>query len=348
MKETRNSLKAVFVDFVLCGRRTWRLDIRLAFTALILLATLTACDPMIPVIEPTVPTPTLSGTETPTPRPTETVTPPASPTPDRSPTPTPFPCDEDGVVVEIDDNESAIARENLPYQAYLPPCYQSSLKRYPLVLLFADAPRNSGLMETLGIAQTMDQGIRLGALPPMVVVVADLGQQGTRNQFPPERSAEAVIRDELLPGLARDFCLIGQRAFRTVGGFGRGGFWAVLTTFRTPDLFSAVGGHSAVLNNTVPPADNPLEIARNSTILPGAGLRLYFDNGTADEAAAAGLQLLSDRLTARQIPHTYIINPVGEGDADYWSAHISEYLDFYSRGWPKDYAALPTCTEPSP
>ena len=319
-----------------------------ALAAVALLAILTACDPMIPVIEPTVPTPTLSGTETPTPPPAPSATPTASPTPDVTPTPTPFPCDEDGMVVEVEDNESAIARENLPYQAYLPPCYQSSLKRYPLVLLFADAPRNSALMETLGIAQTMDQGIRLGTLPPMVVVMADLGTQGTRNQFPPERSAETVIRDELLPGLARDFCLIEQRAYRTVGGFGEGGFWAILSAFRTPDLFSAVGGHSAVLDNTVPPADNPLEIARNSTILPGAGLRLYFDNGTADENAANGLQLLSDRLTARQIAHTYVINPVGEGDAGYWSAHISEYLEFYGRDWPRDYAALPICTEPSP
>lgn len=332
MRKTRNRLKAIFTGLAM----------------VVLLAILTACDPMIPVIEPTIPTPTLSGTETPTLQPTPSATPTASPTPDVTPTPTPFPCEENGLVVEVADNESAIARENLPYQAYLPPCYQSSLKRYPLVLLFADAPGNSDLMETLGIAQTMDQGIRLGSLPPMVVVVADLGRQGTRNQFPPERSSETIIRDEILPGLARDFCLIEQRAYRTAGGFGKGGFWAILTAFRTPDLFSAVGGHSALLDNTAPPADNPLEIARNSTILSGSGLRLYFDNGTADANAATGLQLLSDRLTARQIAHSYVINPVGAGDTAYWTAHISEYLEFYGRDWPKDYAALPSCTAPSP
>lgn len=316
--------------------------------AIFMAAFLTACDPMMPVIEPTVPTPTRSGTETPTPQPTASATVTASPTPDHSPTPTPFPCDEAGQVVEVADNQSEIARESLPYQAYLPPCYQSSEKRYPLALLFADAPGGSSLMQTLGIAQTMDQGIRLGTLPPMIVVVADLGRQGTRSQFPPERSAETVIRDELLPGLARDFCLIEQRDYRTAAGFGKGGFWAILTAFRTPDLFSAVGGHSATLDNTMPPADNPLEIARNSTLLSGAGLRLYFDNGTADKDAATGLQLMSDRLTARQIPHNYVINPVGKGDVDYWSAHISEYLEFYGRSWPKDYAVLPGCTTPSP
>jgi enterochelin esterase-like enzyme len=321
--------------------------IALAVAAL-LPAALTACDPMIPVIEPTVPTPTLDGTQTATPRPTWTPTPTASPTPDVTPTPTPFPCDEDGSVVEVGENQSAVARENLPYFAYLPPCYRSSARRFPLALLLADQPGNAGLINTVGIAEAMDAGIRAGTIPPMVVVVADLGRQGTRDQFPPAASAETVVRTELLPAVERDFCLIEQRQFRTIGGFAQGGFWAILTALRTPDLFSAVGGHSAVLDNTVPPSDNPLEIARNSTTLPTAGVRLYFDSAAEDEAAAGGLQLLSDRLTARQIPHTYVINPVGAADEDYWSAHVAEYLEFYGREWPRDYDALPSCTQPSP
>lgn len=329
------------------GRWWSRLPASLLIASAVMLV-LAACDPMIPVVEPTVPTPTLSGSPTATSTPSPTSIPTATITPNFTATPTPFPCQEDGLVIAIDENESPAARENLPYQAYLPPCYQTSLQRYPLVVLFGDAPGSSGLMESLNIAQTLDQGIRLGTLPPMVVVVADLGRQGTRDQFPPERSAETVIRDELLPGLERDFCLIERREFRAVGGFGRGGFWAIHSAFKTPDMFSAVGGHSAILNNAVPPAENPLEIARNSTILPGAGLRYYFDNGATDEDASDGLQLLSDRLTARQIAHTYLINPVGEGDATYWAAHVSEYLEFYGRGWAKDYAVLPSCEEPSP
>lgn len=323
-----------------------RAALRAVVVALVLV--LAACDPMIPVIEPTVPTPTPAGTATPTPRPTSTDTPTPSPTPDVTATPTPFPCPEDGSVVTIDDNASAIARETLPYRAYLPPCYRSSVKRFPYVVLFGDAAGSAGLIDTLDIATVMDAGIRAGRLPPMVVVVADLGRQGTRNQFPPERSAESVIHDELLPALERDFCLIERREFRAAGGFGRGGFWAILSAFRRPDLFGAVGGHSAVLDNSVPPADNPLEIARNSTVLPAAALRIYFDNGASDRAAATGLQLLSDRLTARQIPHAYIINPVGAADTDYWLTHIGEYLEFYGRDWPRDYDALPGCQSPSP
>lgn len=327
-------------------RRMWRLST--LFCAVVVMAALAACDPMIPVIEPTVPTPTLSGSATPTATATLTPTPTSSPTPDITATPTPFPCTEDGVVISISDNPSAVARENLPYEAYLPPCYQSSMKRFPLVLLFADRPGSADLMETLGIPQTLNQEIRSGKLPPMVVVVADLGTIGTRDQFPPERSAETVIVDELLPGLERDFCLYQRREFRAIGGFARGGFWATLMALKSPELFSALGAHSAILNNSVPPAENPLEIARNSTSLPTAGLRFYFDNGTADQNAAPGLQLLSDRLTARQIPHTYLVNPVGGATTEYWASHTGEYLDFYGRTWPHDYETLPSCIEPSP
>lgn len=322
---------------------------RLSLLALLAAAfIMAACDPMIPVIEPTVPTPTLSGSPTAEPTITPTLAPTLTATPDITPTPTPFPCTESGMVVSVDDNQSAIARENLPYSAYLPPCYQSSLKRFPLVLLLGNATGSASLINSLNIASIMNDGIRAGTLPPMVVVVAELGRQGTRNQFPPEASAETVIRDELLPSLARDFCLYERPAYRALGGFGRGGFWAILTALRTPAEFAAVGGHSAVLDNTVPPAENPLEIARNSTLLPTAGLRYYFDNGVSDTAAGAGLQLLSDRFTARQIAHTYLVNPVGSGDSAYWASHIVDYLSFYGTGWPTDYAALPDCTAPSP
>lgn len=252
------------------------------------------------------------------------------------------------MIVSVEDNPSAIARESLPYSAYLPPCYQSSMKRFPLVLLFGDAAGSVSLINSLNLASVLDDGIRRGALPPMVVVIAELGRQGTRNQFPPNASAESVIREELLPTLALDFCLYEQPAYRALGGFGRGGFWAILTAFRTPDQFAVVGGHSAILDNSVPPADNPLEIARNSTQLPVSGLRFYFDNGVSDAAAASGLQLLSDRLTARQIAHTYLVNPVGSGDSAYWASHIVDYLDFYGANWPKDYGVLPSCNAPSP
>ena len=99
--------------------------------------------------------------------------------------------------------------------------------------------------------------------------------------------------------------------------------------------------------NETPAAFNPLELATNSTFLTDAKLRMYIDNG-AQDPSGANLELFSSRLTDRGIAHTYVINPIGNHDDAYWSAHVSEYLAFYGRNWPRNTGDLPSCLQPSP
>jgi enterochelin esterase-like enzyme len=316
--------------------------------ALVMLAgVLAACDPMSQAAIPTpantnTPTPTLTATATITP------TPSATPTPVLTPTATPFPCDEGGEVVEIAPNRSASAGEDIPYRVYLPPCYQQTLRRYPLVILLPSQAGDPDEWEGLGLVSLLDAGIRSQVLPPMVVAMPVLGRSGGRDIFPPDPSYEGFLLDDLLPALNRDFCLYERREYRALGGLGRGGFWALSIGLRYPTVFGAVGGHSASLPAEVPPAYNPPDIARNSADLSASGLRIYMDSGVQDTDVAAGLQRLSDRLTARQIAHTYLINPIGVADAAYWTSHLGEYLAFYGQPWPRDLGSLPDCRQPSP
>lgn len=319
---------------------------------LFVLVMLSACDPMAPRPTPQVIIVTPEPTATPafTPTPTETRTPIPTATPDFTPTPTPFPCDEEGRLLESGENRSTIAREDLPYVAYVPPCYIRSAKRFPLLILLHGLQERQTQWENLGVATVLDQSIRLGTLPPMIVVMPYLGNIGVRNAFPPDPSYETVLLDELLPSIERDFCVYEDRGYRAIGGISRGGFWAFSVAMRHPDLFSIVGAHSGFFpdeGGEVPSAFNPIEIARNSTTLPGANLRIYLDNAARDDAGL-GQKTLADRLGARGITHTYIINTVGAHDNDYWASHLTEYLSFYGETWPGDYNALPSCLEPSP
>lgn len=315
-----------------------------------------ACDPMAPQPTPVAlivsPQPTLSATPQATATPTATRTPVPTETPDLAPTATPFPCDEDtGRVVEFTDFPSETARgENLRYNVYIPPCYFETQVRFPVVYLLHGLGSREQHWEELGAVEAMDRGIRLGALPPMLLVMPYYGSIGQMNNFPPNPSYETVILDELIPAIENDFCTWSRREYRAIGGISRGGFWAYSIAFRHPDEFSAVGGHSAVFPtnpNEVPAAFSPLELAQNSGLLPEANLRMYLDNGAGDSAASSQQQL-SSRLEARTIPHTYTIHPVGEHNDEYWSSHVSEYLAFYGREWPRSFDALPTCLEPSP
>lgn len=324
----------------------------MSFTLLALL--LMACEPLS--YQPTPVAVVITGvpTETPVPSitPTPSLTPTSSPTPTPfTPTPTPYQCaEEQGQFIDIEDNFSDLARENLRYRVYVPPCYFSTQKRFPLVILLHGLSYREQQWEDLGVHTALEQGIRLGVLPPMILVMPYMGQIGQVNRFPPDPSYETVILEELLPDIERDFCTINQREQRAIGGISRGGFWAYSIAMRHPDIFGIVGGHSAFFPDNlgeIPATFNPLELALNSSLVQEADLRMYMDNGTGDSSGPSQ-QLLSNRLTQRDIPHTYIVHPTGEHNNDYWSAHVSEYLRFYGAEWETDYGRLPSCADPSP
>ncbi len=320
---------------------------QLAFLLTFLL--LCACDPLAPVITATpqivIVTPSASDTPIPTATRPPTSTPLPSPTPQDTATPTAFPCLQDGgQIVPFDDFRSPTAGENLRYRVYIPPCYLETQKRYPYVILLHGLRENELEWGELGIQAALDQGIQTGTLAPMIVVMPNMGSIGTDNSFPPQASYETVVLDELVPAVERDFCTWDDRDHRAIGGISRGGFWAFEIALRHPDVFGIVGGHSAAFDpNNAPAAFNPLELALH----PPSNLRIYLDNG-ADDPAGTNLELFSSRLSARGIAHSYIVSPVGGHDADYWSAHLNEYLTFYARDWTRNVSELPSCLQPSP
>jgi enterochelin esterase-like enzyme len=324
-----------------------------ALAGLLLLLLVAACDPMAPYPQPTPQVIIITSEASPTPAPTTTPaptrTPLPTPTPPATPTATAFPCAEDGgQVLEFNSFRSEVAEEVLRYRVYVPPCYGETQKRYPYAILLHGANENERQWEALGLPATLDQGIRLGALPPMLVVMPYMGAVGNRNIFPPDPSYETVMLQELVPAVERNFCTWSDRAHRAIGGISRGGFWAYSIALRHPDVFSIVGGHSAFFDSDIaPPAHDPLELALNAQFISEANLRMYLDNG-AEDPAGTTLQLFSSRLSSRGIAHTYIIHPVGKHSDEYWQAHLAEYLAFYGQSWPKTTSELPSCAEPSP
>jgi S-formylglutathione hydrolase FrmB len=314
---------------------------------------LIACDPLAPVVTPTaqiiIVTPEPSDTPPPTDTPAATATPTETPTPEFTPTPTAPPCDEDsGQIIAFDDFRSAVAGENLRYRVYIPPCYLSQGRRYPVVYLLHGLRERETQWTNIGVIEALEQGMRLGVLGPMILVMPYFGAIGAENSFPPNRSYETVILEELLPAIERDFCTWNDRAYRAIGGISRGGFWAFSIAMRHPDIFGAAGGHSASFTaDNAPAANNPLELALNAPFLSQANLRMYLDNAAADPAGT-NLELFSSRLSSRGIPHTYVIHPTGGHNDDYWAAHVAQYLSFYGADWPRSAADLPSCLEPSP
>jgi S-formylglutathione hydrolase FrmB len=110
---------------------------------------------------------------------------------------------------------------------------------------------------------------------------------------------------------------------------------------RHPDQFAAVGGHSPwFVPDNAPFTHNPLALSESA---PGIeGLNIYLDNAQSD-SGGANVIVLSNALRNRGLVHSYVINAVGDHSNEYWSAHLPEYLAFYSQTFPKDPAELPSC-----
>ncbi len=313
---------------------------------------LVACEPLVP--SPTPQTIIVTATASPAPTLTPSFTPSATPavtdtlTPTMSPT-APACAETTGQIIEFDEFDSVIAGQNMPYRVYVPPCYFTFQRRYPVVYLIHGAANDDTHWQDLGIVDTLDRGLSLGLYPPMIIVMPYGGGLLPSTDYDADETMESFMMDELIPRIEQDFCTWEDRDYRAIGGISRGGFWALSMALRNPDFFGVVAGHSAELDSAAPPAVNPLDLALSAPFVDT--LRIYLDNG-ANDLVRPDLEELSNNFVQRRVPHEYVINPLGDHTDGYWTAHLADYLAFYGgtaeNGWPRDEGELPSCLEPSP
>lgn len=238
--------------------------------------------------------------------------------------------------------DSPTSKTVLRYRVYLPPCYYTSHKRYPYVILMSG---NDGdeteWTERLNADTDADMEISRDILPPMILVMPDGGPLMNVNAFQPLRSWETVVTDELMPAVEGTFCVQHTRAGRAIGGISRGGFWAFEIGLRHPELFSAIGGHSPVFGQTnISPTVDPMALA--FTVEPPLPWRLWIDMGSKDPSLGP-VRKIQQTLKDRGFDVTYKVSAGGDHSDNYWSSYLGDYLQFYSLKWTKNVAELPDC-----
>jgi enterochelin esterase-like enzyme len=311
----------------------------LLFAALTLIFCV-ACDPL--ATEARLFTVQVTATPPPRTRP-PTITPLASLTPLASSTPQ-FACAEPAGQIVRDSFQSKISGRKVFYSVYLPPCFWTSGKRYPYVLLMHGSDvDDTSWQKRLNIDKVLNEGIQKGTLAPMVVVMPFGDAIGNTNVFRENSSYESLILKELMPTVEGSLCIQQERAGRAIGGISRGGFWAFLISFRHPELFGAVGGHSPFFDDDhAPRAYNPLNLANDTVFPPGLQPRIWLDAGK-DDYARPNIEIFRKRLEARKIDPGYRLFPIGQHNLSYWASHISDYLEFYGASWTRDVGELPAC-----
>lgn len=218
----------------------------------------------------------------------------------------------------------------MAYTVYLPPCYDSTTRNYPVIYLMHGSNDDDGQWLRLGLGDILDEGITSGDIPPVIAVMPFGNWMANENEFDREGWGQ-VFLDEVMPRVETDYRIDARRESRAIGGISRGGFWAFHIALRNPDLFSALGGHSAFFDRYHATAENnPLDLVQ----IPEntANLRIYMDRG-GDDYAAPGLDLMDERLNEASVPHDYIVHPTGQHANSYWREHVAEYVQFYVENW---------------
>jgi len=281
----------------------------------------------------------VSGQVRSTPLPTFTPAITATPTPPAIPTATVPPCTETAGAFFEDSFSSAITGGDVPYNIYLPPCFFRTGRRYPTLYLLHGSGYDFRQWAELGIQELMDGKLAEKTAAPMVIIMPEGGAYQENNIFDAGVSYEDILLTELVPVIERNFCVWQER--RAIGGISRGGFWAFLIAFRHPDQFIAVGGHSPwFVPDNAPSTHNPLALAERAANIEG--LRIYLDNAQND-SGGANVIVFSNTLRGRGILHTYVINPIGGHNNEYWGGNLAAYLSFYSQALPLEAAELPSC-----
>lgn len=250
--------------------------------------------------------------------------------------------------VEQRTYNSALLETAMRYSIYLPPCYDQTIQDYPVVYLMHGSNSDDTHWLVLGLPDVLDHAIVVGDLPPMIVVLPYGDWIANENRFD-SVSWSNVFLNELLPDVEVNYRVQTEREGRGIGGISRGGFWAFNLALRYPNLFGAVGGHSAFFDDDhAPPDQNPLDLALNAGEIDA--LRIWLDRGR-DDYAAYYLDVMDQHLRQRNLPnYVYNVYPRGEHNNAYWGSHLLEYLQFYSAAWRTgaDVALTPIDAAPRP
>ena len=149
---------------------------------------------------------------------------------------------------------------------YLPPGYERSNDRYPVVYLFRGHerewvnPEEDGSRKGRTAAIVADDLINAGAIGPVLLVMPGLAADDNRipglgiNFVQPElepavgpgRFEDFMVR-EVVPAVDAQFRTLADRQHRGVDGFSLGGLTAVSLGLRFPDLFSSVGAFDGTM-----------------------------------------------------------------------------------------------------
>ena len=249
---------------------------------------------------------------------------------------------------------SKILGSERKYAIYLPPDYETSKRKYPvLYLLHGSGDDQTGWVQFGDVLQITDKAIENGLATPMIIVMPDAqsGQKGYFNSFDGEWNYESFFFDEFVPFIEKKYRIRSEKRFRAIAGLSMGGGGAFIYALRHPEMFSSACPLSGVMGelsydefykkNEANLKDlrretvynyysnhNALSIIKNQTDANLKSVKWYIDCGD-DDFLFEGNSMVHVALKKRGIPHEYRVRD-GSHNWTYWRSSLPKVLTFIS------------------
>ena len=259
---------------------------------------------------------------------------------------------------ECNSLPSKILARAVPYCVLLPPSYDAEItRRYPILYLLHGLGDNEQMLVHSGGMNLIEDLWEQHQLGEFLIVTPAGEASFYINSRDGKRRYEDFFLQEFMPAIEKRYRAQAGRKSRGIAGISMGGYGALHIAFRHPQLFCAVGAHSAALLEALPkisaqdsrqlgrlrvlgsafgsPFDaafwtrnDPVTIARTANL---SGMKIYFDCGDHDNYGFdAGARHLDKLLTARHVAHEAHIYPGGH-DWQFVAQHLDASMAFQSQ-----------------
>jgi enterochelin esterase-like enzyme len=238
---------------------------------------------------------------------------------------------------------SPLLDKEMPALVYLPPGYYNTQRRYPVLYMLSGFAGDYREWATYGLCEIADALMRGGVVQPMIIVMPEGEKSWWFNHAPVEGSdgkpyGDYVWRDVV--GFADETLrTLPQRSSRAIGGLSSGGQAALMLALTHPEIFSVAGAHSPSIrgaDGSLPifgtpdyfKQYDPLWLMQNRD--SWRQISIWIDRGREDTQWGTAITHLHSTMNALGVAHEFQDQWAGKHEADYWSAHLSDYLKWYA------------------
>jgi enterochelin esterase-like enzyme len=232
---------------------------------------------------------------------------------------------------------SPIIGEAFVYRVYLPPEYLSTNRRYPVLYMLHGAGGNYTEWSDSFLPEQIDRLIVADQIEPIIVVMPDDGESTYYANWDNGPRWGDYIAEDVVSTIDQRYRTLTTPSERAIGGLSMGALGALNLAFQHPDVFGVVGSHSPSVRLTPDPAlwfltgdsfweNNPIWLAEHT---PGLdGLKIWLDAGS-DDIWLPNIEAVHETLVSEGLHVEWHEFP-GPHEAEYWIAHVPDYLHYYS------------------